>query len=51
MNFFSYAMAYAVIVFLIYIVIRFFRFAYVRVKAFAIRRKLSKLEETEKKDD
>lgn len=51
MKFFSYALAYAVIVFLIYIVIKFFRFAYVRFKAFVIRRKLSKLSETEKKDD
>lgn len=48
MKFFSYAMVYAVIVFLIYMLIKFFRFAYVRIKAYVIRRKLSK---TEKKDD
>lgn len=51
MKFFSYAIAYAVIVFLIYIVIKFLRFAYVRLKAFVAHRKLSKLAETEKKDD
>lgn len=50
MKFFSYAMAFAVIVFLIYLFINFFRFAYVRIKAYATRRKLSKLAETEKKD-
>ena len=51
MKLFSYAMVYAVIVFLIYNLIKFFRFAYVRIKALVIRRKLSKLAETEKKDD
>lgn len=51
MKFFSYAMVYAVIVFLIYNLFKFIRFAYVRFKAFVIRRKLSKLEETEKKAD
>lgn len=42
MKFFSYAMIYAVIVFLIYLFINIFRFAYVRIKAYVIRRKLSK---------
>jgi len=51
MKFFSYALVYAFIMFLIYGVITFVRFAYVRLKAFATRRKLSKLAETEKKDD
>ena len=51
MKFFSYAMAYAVIVFLIYMVIKFFRFAYVRIKAYIIRRKLSKVADSEKKLD
>lgn len=57
MKFFSYAMAYAVIVFLIYMVVKLFRFAYVRLKAFVIRRKLSNVAvsekklDTEKKDD
>ena len=57
MMFFSYSMVYAVIVFLIYMVIKFFRFAYVRFKAYVIKRKLSKVAKTdanlytEKKDD
>lgn len=51
MKLFSYAMVYAFIVFLIYLCVRFIRFAFVRIKAYMIRRKLSKLEETEKKDD
>lgn len=57
MKFFSYALAYAVIVFLIYMAIKFFRFAYVRIKAYVFRRKLSKVAvndkklDTEKKDD
>lgn len=51
MKLFSYAIVFAVIVFLIYNLIKFFRFAYVRIKALVIRRKLSKLAETEKKDD
>lgn len=57
MKIFSYAMLYAFIVFLIYMVIRFFRFAYVRIKAYVIRRKLTKKGalnnenlDTEKKD-
>ena len=57
MKLFSYAMLYAVIVFLIYLLIKFFRFAYVRIKAYVMRRKLSKVVKTdvnldsEKKDD
>ena len=57
MKYFFYAMVYAVIVFLIYYLIKLFRFAYVRIKAYVIRRKLSKVVEndknidTEKKDD
>ena len=51
MKLFSYAMVYALVVFVLYCLIRFFRFAFVRIKAFVIRRKLSKLEETEKKAD
>lgn len=42
MKLFSYAMVYAFIVFLIYLFVKFFRFAVVRIKAFVIRRKLSK---------
>ena len=57
MNLFSYAMVYAFIVFLIYLCVKFFHFAFVRIKAYVIRRKLSKFAlndenlETEKKDD
>ncbi len=51
MKLFSYAMVYAFIVFVLYMVFKFFRFACVRIKAYMIRRKLSKLEETEKKAD
>ena len=34
MKLFSYAMVYAVIVFLIYLFVKFFRFAYVHIKAY-----------------
>ena len=56
MKFFSYAMVYAFVVFLIYNLVKFFRFAFVRIKAFVIRHKLSKAVndeklDTEKKDD
>ena len=51
MKIFSYAFVYAFIVFLIYLFIKFFRFAYVRIKAYVIRRKLAKIAETEKKAD
>lgn len=57
MKFFSYAMVYAFIVFLIYLFIKVLHFAFVRIKAYVIRRKLSKKvavnfenRETEKKD-
>lgn len=51
MNLFSYAMVYAFIVFLIYLFFKLIRFAFFRIKAYVMRRKLSKLAETEKKDD
>ena len=51
MKLFSYAMVYAGIVFLIYMFIKFFRFAYVRIKAYVIRRKLSKVAESDEKFD
>lgn len=58
MKLFSYAFVYAFVVFVLYCLIRFFRFAYVRIKAYVIRRKLSKKVvendkkfDTEKKDD
>lgn len=47
MKLFSYAMVYAVIVFLIYLFVKFFRFAYVRIKAYVIRRKLSQVAKTD----
>ena len=51
MKLFSYAMFYAFIVFLICLFVKFIRFAYVRIKAYVIRRKLSKLADSEKKLD
>ena len=57
MKLFSYAMVYAFIVFLIYLFIQLFRFAFVHIKAYVIRRKFSKVADsakkldTEKKDD
>ena len=57
MKFFSYALAYALFCFVLYLVFKFFRFAFVRIKAFVMRRKLSKVVKTdvnldsEKKDD
>lgn len=47
MKLFSYAMVYAVIVFLIYLFVNFLRFAFVRIKAYVIRRKLSKVAKTD----
>lgn len=51
MKFFSYAMVYAFIFFLIYNLVKFFRFAYVHIKAYVMRRKLSKFADSEKKLD
>lgn len=51
MKLFSYAMVYAVFVFLIYNLFKFFRFAFVRIKACVIRRKLSKVADVDKKAD
>lgn len=52
MKFFSYALVFAFIMFVLYAVISFVRFAYVRIKAYVIRLKLRKLAESEiKKDD
>ena len=47
MKFFSYALVYAFLAFVFYGLISFIRFAYVRIKAYIIRRKLSNLSETE----
>lgn len=51
MKFFSYAMAYAVIVLVIYLVIKLFRCAFVRIKAYIMRRKLANVAEPDKKPD
>lgn len=51
MKFFSYALVYALIMFVLYALISFVRFAFVRIKAFVIRSKQAKLSETENKDD
>lgn len=51
MNFFSYALAYALFCFVLYLVFKIFRFVFVRLKAYVIRRKLSKVAETDKKLD
>lgn len=51
MKLFSYVFVYALVVFVLYCLIRFFRFAYVRFKAYVIRRKLAKVADSEKKRD
>lgn len=57
MNIFSYAIVYAFCFFVLYLMFKFFRFAFVRIKAFVIRRKCRKLTvnaenfDSEKKDD
>lgn len=47
MKLFSYVLACAFIAFVLYAVISFVRFVYVRIKAFVIRRKLSKVVKTD----
>lgn len=51
MKFLSYVLICVLIAVVFYAVISFIRFAFVRLKAFFIRRKLGKLSATEKKDD
>lgn len=51
MKFLAYVLICVFIAVVFYAVISFIRFAFVRFKAYIIRRKLSKLAETEKKDD
>lgn len=51
MKFLAYLFVYALIAVVIFAVISLVRLAYVHIKAYVIRRKLSKLAETEKKDD
>lgn len=51
MNFLSYFLICVFFAFVFYALISLIRFAYLRIKAYVIRCKLSKLAETEKKDD
>lgn len=51
MKIFSYAMLYAFIAFLFYLFIQLFRFAFVHIKAYVIRRKLSKVADSENERD
>lgn len=47
----AYLFVYSLIAAVLFAVISLVRVAYVHIKAYVIRRKLSKLAETEKKDD
>lgn len=51
MKILAYIFVYALIAAVIFAVISLVRLAYVHIKAYVIRRKLSKFAETEKKDD
>lgn len=51
MKFLSYLFVFFVVAFVFYASFSLFRLAYVHIKACIIRRKLSKVEKTEKKDD
>ena len=51
MKFFAYVLICVFLAVVFYAVISFIRFAFVRIKAFILRRKLSKLAETESKKD
>lgn len=51
MKFFAYVLICVFISVVFYAVISFIRFAFVHFKAYVIRRKLSRLKETEKKKD
>lgn len=51
MKFLAYVLICVFIAVVFYAVISFIRFAFVRVKAYIIRRKLANLANTEKKDD
>lgn len=51
MKFLAYILICVFLAVVFYFVISLFRLAFVHIKAYFIRRKLSKLEETEKKDD
>ena len=49
MKFLAYILVFVFLAFVLYAVISFIRFAYMHIKAYVLRRKLSKLAETEKK--
>ena len=51
MKFLAYLFVFFVVAVVFYAALSFIRFAYIRIRAYIIRRKLSKLSETEKKDD
>ena len=51
MKFLSYLFVFFVVAVVFYAALSLFRLAYIHIKAYVIRRKLSKLAETEKKDD
>lgn len=51
MKFFAYVLMFVFIAVVFFAVISFVRFTFVHIKAFLIRRKLSKLTEAEKKKD
>lgn len=51
MKFLAYVLICVFIAIVFYAVISFIRFAFVRIKAYIIRRKLANLAATEKKDD
>lgn len=51
MKFLAYLFVYSLIAVVIFAVISLIRVAYFHIKAYVIRRKISKLAETEKKDD
>lgn len=51
MKFLAYVLIFVFIAVVLYAVISFIRFAFVRVKAYIIRRKLANLANTVKKDD
>lgn len=51
MKLFSYAFVYALCCFVLYLVFKFCRFAYVHIKAYVLRRKISKVADSEKKLD
>lgn len=51
MKFLAYLFVLFVVAFVFYAALSLVRFAFVRIKAYMIRRKLAKVADTEKKDD